>query len=484
MDTDFWVKACNASFSRPVEELRQRNDTAYGVAVSCLALPGGWPPHVPCSRRPQIFVFVISAVASMALFLLDYRLLRWRRSGKEMVGDRIWNDLRLFSGWMCAGCVAGVAAFSGWMQWREFEYESVDLRIPQRARHQLQAASLRCHVVFHVFYPIHLLCVIFTLNTLLRRVSDHASHSYYNTARDFNRISIDDRGKRFDFRDCVGQYALYYWTRSMHVIAMLLCSMHVVARMVAAGFTAEHAKLFDQASEGNDTIDLRAEVSEMISRAISACRVLEAAALLLVVSGFLLFFPPIIVMFSRVEQKLSSLLREMQLRSDQGNVFLPFEFSPRSTDGSESQTEMHIVDARKYLSDIQRSASAQRRRFFGCLVFATTALVFLAAFALLSAIVNTRAVLNSKCGKCDPACQNTYDMILIWIRFTPELFPLVAPLCSTLPLLLSLCLMTTAEDRAMLMHPNRFLTGQLSLDRTELEVNLKAERIRMGIDLQ
>jgi hypothetical protein len=45
MDTDFWVKACNVSFSRPVEELRQRNDTAYGVAVSCLALPGAWLPR-------------------------------------------------------------------------------------------------------------------------------------------------------------------------------------------------------------------------------------------------------------------------------------------------------------------------------------------------------------------------------------------------------------------------------------------------------
>ena len=426
----------------------------------------------------------------MAFFLLDYRLLRWRLSGKDIVGDRIWNDLRLFSGWMCAGCVAGVAAFSGWMQWREFEYESVDLRISQRARHELQAASLRCHVVFHVFYPVHLLCVIFALNTLLRRVSDHASHSYYNTARDFNdrRSSIDDRGKRFDFRDCVGQYALYYWMRSMHAISMLLCSMHAVARMVAAGYTAEQARLFDQASEGNDTKDLRAEASASLSRAISACRVLEAAALLLVVSGFLLFFPPIIVMFNRIEQRLASLLREMYLRSDQGNAFLPFEFSSRSADGSasESQTEMHIVDARKYLSDIQRSASAQRRRFFGCLVFATTALVFLAAFALLSAIVNTRAVPNSECGKCDPTCQNTYDMILIWIRYTPELFPLVAPLCSALPLLLSLCLMTTPEDRTMLMHPARFLAGQLSSDpsETEIEMNLKAERIRMGIDLQ
>ncbi len=406
-----------------------------------------------------------------------------------MDGDRIWNDLRLFSGWMCAGSLSGIAAFSGWMLWREYEYESNDPRISERVQDELQAASQRCYVVFHVFYPVHLLCVIFAMNTVLRRVSDHASHSYYNTARDFNdnrRSSVEGGSMRFDLRDCVGQYALYYWVRSMHVIAMLLCSMHLVARVVAAGFAAERAVLYDQDSQGKDTQDARTAASASMSRAIAASRILESAALLLAASGFLLFFPPIIVMFYRIEQRLAALLREMQLRSDQGNVFLPYEFSPRSADGSETQTEIHIVDARKYLSDIQRAALAQRRRYLACLVFVTTALIVLTSLALFSANFNSKAVSDSKCGqRCDPACQNVESMILTWFRYTPELFPLVAPLCSALPLLLSLILMTTPEDRAMLMHPDRFLTDRISLSpiATERELSLKAERVRMGIDL-
>jgi hypothetical protein len=46
--------------------------------------------------------------------------------------------------------------------------------------------------------------------------------------------------------------------------------------------------------------------------------------------------------------------------------------------------------------------------------------------------------------------------------------------------------MTTAQDRAMLMHPSRFRTESLSLQPTgtSRQEILKAERMRMGIDLQ
>ena len=70
--------------------------------------------------------------------------------------------------------------------------------------------------------------------------------------------------------------------------------------------------------------------------------------------------------------------------------------------------------------------------------------------------------------------------------FTPELLPLVLPLCSTLPLVLALWLMTTPEDRALLLHPHKFRTESMSLQlaETETEARLRAERERMGINLQ
>ena len=128
-----------------------------------------------------------------------------------MTGDVIWKDLRRFSGWTCAGCVVGVAFVS--MQWqrRLLEYDTFVPDIARRQFYELRAISLRYYAAYHIFIPTHLLCVIEAMNMLLCRVSDHASHSYYNTLRDAddsNRSSTSSR-KRFDWRDCIGQYALY-----------------------------------------------------------------------------------------------------------------------------------------------------------------------------------------------------------------------------------------------------------------------------------
>jgi hypothetical protein len=59
-------------------------------------------------------------------------------------------------------------------------------------------------------------------------------------------------------------------------------------------------------------------------------------------------------------------------------------------------------------------------------------------------------------------------------------------LSSTLPLVFSLWLMTTPEDRALLLHPGRFCTERIALQpvQTEREEKLYAERLRLGINLQ
>lgn len=183
------------------------------------------------------------------------------------------------------------------------------------------------------------------------------------------------------------------------------------------------------------------------------------------------------------------LLLEMCLRTDAGTAFLPFEFSPRAADGSETQVEMPIVDARQYLRDIKTSATAQRWRFAFCLLIVTTALVSLSSNGLFLAF----AFMNmdpkrdvSGCPQCNSRCQDVGHLMLTWYRFTPEVLPLVASLSSMLPLLFSLWLMTTPEDRDLLMHPGRFLSEQFSVQRGETarDARLRAERIRMGINLQ
>ena len=380
------------------------------------------------------------------------------------------------------------------MQGRDFEYEYSVPGITRRQVYDLQAASSRYGAASYIFYPTRLLCIIFAMSTLLRRVSDHASHSYYNTARDHADPLRSSTVQRFDCRDCVGQYTLYYWVRSMHKIAMLLCSLSIAAGIVAAGFRAEIAVFLDQAATATDAEGKETKASKQIfekiqlvglNSSLGALVLLETLVLVLVTSGFLLFFPAIIVMFHRVEQRLHSLLQEMCLRSDHGTAFLPFEFSPRAADGSETQTEMQIVDARQYLRDIQSSAAAQRRRFLLCLVFVMAALVALVAHAIFAIYIAFNGSPNAACGFCDLSCQRVPSLMFQWYNATPELLPLVVSLGSSLPLLFSLAMMTTPEDRALLMNSSTFRTEEISRlpVETERDARLRAERIRMGINL-
>jgi hypothetical protein len=107
---------------------------------------------------------------------LQRRLLLWRRRGWEVVGDRIWTQLGTYSGWMCAGCAAGVVTFAVFLH---ADYVLSESRVPgisDRRKYELDASYGRFLGANRYFSPMELLCTIFAMNMLLRRVSDHASH--------------------------------------------------------------------------------------------------------------------------------------------------------------------------------------------------------------------------------------------------------------------------------------------------------------------
>jgi hypothetical protein len=182
--------------------------------------------------------------------------------------------------------------------------------------------------------------------------------------------------------------------------------------------------------------------------------------------------------------KMEALLQELHLRADVGTAFLPFEFSPAAADGSETQNEMPIADARQYMRDLQSSAAAQRWRFVFCLVFVTLALLAFFSNSLFTAICFANSARNPSCDRC-AECQSVQYIMVQWLTFTPEFFPLTASLSTMLPLIFSLWMMTTPEDRELLMHPSKFLSVRLSLHPVESnrESEQKAHRIRMGIEL-
>jgi hypothetical protein len=274
--------------------------------------------------------------------------------------------------------------------------------------------------------------------------------------------------------------------------------LNILARVTGIGFTSQKSQLFDQAAAATDAQGGDTDLSlSFVQRAMSpeihtgtftsnaVGNVFEATLLVFVAVAFLLFFIIVIVMFHRVELRLETLIQEMRLRSDQGTAFLPFEFLPRPADGSDTQTEMPIADVRRYLRDVQSSSAAQRKRFLFCLVWCMAALTVLTSNAVFVAFASFYTSQTPQCGRCDASCQPVRMLMLEWHTHTPELLPLVVSLSTALPLMFSLWLMTTPEDRALLMHPSRFRTHKIIMNPVETtrEAQLKAERIRMGINL-
>jgi hypothetical protein len=281
---------------------------------------------------------------------------------------------------------------------------------------------------------------------------------------------------------------------------MLLCALTVVARAVVAAFCAETARLYELAAGacgggGIETATSRSLYDEKvipsfknIDTSVVVSRVFEAAVLVLMITAFVLGFPACVIMLYRVKRRLDIIIQEMSLRSHPGTVFLPYEFSPAAADGSQSQgqVEMQVVDARAFLGRLKCAAAAQGRRFLLCLLLVLAALAALTGLALFVASFSVKADFSVCGSKCDP-CQNVYTLMFLWYTTSPLLFLLVNSLCTTLPLLLSLWLMTTKEDRALLLNPGRFRADAVSLHSSidgETEARLKEQRVRMGIELR
>jgi hypothetical protein len=271
-----------------------------------------------------------------------------------------------------------------------------------------------------------------------------------------------------------------------------------VARVVAAAFGVEVDKLYDEAAaacnaEGTDTRSAADQeiwmvaistADEKVNESLAASQVIVAAVLVLTAGAFLLFSPACIVMFRRVERRLDAIMQEMNHRSDLGTVFLPYEFSPAAADGARSQVEMQVVEARAFLGRLKSAAAEQGMRFFLCLLLVLAALVVRAALAVFTAVAFIDSEHDPACDHCG-SCQSVRYHMRMWYLSSPELVALVISTCSTLPLMLSLWLMMTKEDRALMLNPGRFRTDAIALQPVEDEATarLNAERVRMGIVL-
>jgi hypothetical protein len=239
-----------------------------------------------------------------------------------------------------------------------------------------------------------------------------------------------------------------------------------------------------------------------IDLAFVAVGALEVAIRVLMALCFLLFFPACIVMFRRVERRLDAIMQEMNHRSDLGTVFLPYEFSPtaadgarsqaemqvaETTNGARSQVEMQVVEARAFLSQMKSAAAVQSMRFWLCLALVLVALIVQSLLAVFIAAYSVGLEKNPDCGDCD-SCQIVQHLQYGWYLYSPELASLVVSACSTLPLTFSLWLMTTKEDRELMLYPRRFRSDSIDFIAQQgaqggTSARLKTECMRMGVEL-
>ncbi len=138
--------------------------------------------------------------------------------------------------------------------------------------------------------------------------------------------------------------------------------------------------------------------------------------------------------------------------------------------------------AREFLGSIKSAAAAQRMRFMSCLALGILSLAARSALAVFyaSIAVGYRRQSLAVCADICGSCQSSPALMFEWYIRTNTLVPLVFSLSSTLPLMFALWLMTTKEDRRMLIDPGRYRVDEV---RPSSDALLNAECQRMGVAL-
>ena len=113
---------------------------------------------------------------------------------------------------------------------------------------------------------------------------------------------------------------------------------------------------------------------------------------------------------------------------------------------------MRCDKGKELLRSTLAEATAQRRRFVGACSIVLFTFLLRASFDLLNAYSAFNNQHNPLCGPCDP-CQSDRHLIRVWLQYTPEFQAIVVALSSPLPLVVSLWLMMTKEDRMLLVFP-------------------------------
>ncbi len=371
----------------------------------------------------------------------------------------MWLQLGWFSGLVCTGSVAGAVAWGAFILFLQYEIQAEGPNLTAQQSYELFASTARWNAVFNIFYPLEFLCLIMAKVMLLGRLSNHASHNY--NSHEWHR----DDG--VGACHCIGEYALEKLHRAISKAVALASVAGVLALVVAAAYCVKIAVVTDQVAamcdaQGNDTNSSIAlfndtvNLNSMSDYAAAVQAVLEAIVLVVMSAAYMVFIPVCLSMFGRAERRLIRILGQIEYKLDHSVVLLPPQYNPQAARGAAAGAEirMRCDKAKELLKSTLAAATAQRRRFVSACSIVLLTFLLRASFDLLYAYANVDITRNSNrlCGLCDP-CQSDQWLINVWLGFTPEFQAIVVALSSPLPLVVSLWLMMTKEDRMLLAFP-------------------------------
>ena len=385
----------------------------------------------------QIASFSVAAIYS------GLWCLRWARDGGE---QGMWGKLRLFSGMVCAGSIAGAVAWGAYMEEGFVFYAADDPDATPYQMYTLTASSFRFFALFLVLYGFEFMCLVISKLLVLGRLVDNATESSH---ADVSEMSVMRLSKR----------ALPIVYRVMASGVVVGCSVVMVATDVGAAYSVQAAGLTDQAAAscdaaGNSTdqslafFDAASDIDTASTTATSVQFSIEALTLLLLSVAFLVIVSWSVALFRIVER-----------------VAAQFSRALGQMPGSRSQqnSQRAPMNAERIIAGTMQAASEHRRRLTAACVIVLITFPARAAFDLLQAYATFNSPKNPDCGICD-SCQSTHFLVLQWLYYTPELQPILVAVGSPLPLTLVLWLLTKAVARA------RLITADVQRNRSSNDV--------------
>ena len=339
----------------------------------------------------------------------------------------MWGSLRLFSGTVCVGSVAGAVSWGLIMQSNNFDYEGQSGRGTPRHHYTLAASQARWLTAFLIFYSFEFLFLVVSKLALLGRLATNAAQRSQAEMTGMSEV----RGKWLSER------ALPIVYRVMAAAVVIGSVAGMVSNAVAAAYEDQVARLHDQAAAacdpaGKDTtqsLEYKQPTSKFQASAYSARSIQfmsEAVTLLLVSLAFVAIVSWSVVIFRMVERFANRALTD----------------SPNHN--SKSRDELRLEGM---VNATMHAAAEQRRRLTAACIIVLLTFPARAVFDLLFAYSAFNAPRNLACAVCE-SCQTDQHLIHTWLSYTPAFQPVVVALSSPLPLTWSLWLITKAHSRA------------------------------------